>query len=1016
MKSFQSEMSCFIASRFKARRATLTRFICLAALHLCCVAHARALDPEKSLRQYAHTTWQADTGLPGNRVLAITQTPDGYLRLGLYEGAARFDGVRFTSFEEGFDRVESVSYERVRAGRDGSLLCATSAGLLRYKGGELTRYTTAEGLVNDRLFDVIEDSQGRIWAGSFAGLSRLENGRFTTLTTRNGLADDFISCLLEDREGALWIGTRNGLNRLHKGKLETFTAAHGLAGNFVYAIHEDRQRGVIVSGERGVLSRFTGAGFEPLTRFGELPGDVVLSMHTDRDGNLWVGASGGLARINERGLTIFTAEDGLAGREVRAIYEDGEGNLWVGTDGGLNRFRDATFTTYGVPEGLAHDHAWAVTQSRTGDLWVGTEGGLSRLAPGGVVTNYTTRDGLPHAVVYAVMEDRAGNLWIGTRGGLARFDGTRFTSYTARDGLPEDKVYALLEDRAGNLWIGTHKGLSRLRDGRFMNYAAADGLPDNFVNAFYEDRAGAVWVATRNGLTRYLDGQFKNFTTRDGLSHNDVASIHEDASGALWFGTGGGGLNRLDKENRFTQFRARHGLLEDRVWRILEDREANLWLASTKGISRVSIKELNDFAAGDTARLAPVTFGKADGMRTAECDGGVGNPGWRTQDGKLWFVTPRGIVAVDPARVRLDTKAPRTLVEEVVVGDAHLDVRRAPFVVEQGASRIEFRYTALALAAPERVRFRYQLEGFDREWMEADARRTAYYTNLPPGDYRFRVIASDGTGAWHGGAANETRAANEMGAATLAFRIAPRFYQTNAFLVLCATLALIAAWGLNRLRARRIERRYALILGERNRIAREVHDTLAQGFVGVSTQLEVVAELITRAPDAASKHLDIARDLARESLGEARRAIVNLRSPALESHSLKEALANFAEQLTEGTSVACRVTARGSDTVIPDKIENSLLRIGREAIANAVRHAAATHVAVELRYEHGRVRLRVADDGRGFDPEAADSKKGGGYGLIGMRERTRELGGSLTVDSRPGAGTMIEVVVPTPSR
>jgi len=1007
MNLSRPEVLRFMQTVFKARRAFVFFFAC-AALHLFCYAQASALDPNKSLRQYAHFTWQADQGLPGNRVLAITQTADGYLRLGLYEGAARFDGVRFSAFEDALDPFENLSFERMYETRDGALLCATSAGLLRYEGGKLTRYTVADGLINERLFDVVEDSRGRIWAGSFAGLSRLENGKFTNYTTRDGLADDFISCLLEDRDGSLWIGTRNGLNRFRAGKIETFTTAQGLAGNFIRTIHQDSRGRVIVGGD-GVLSRFTGERFEPLARRGELPGDIVWSLFTDAEGNLWVGTSGGLARINERGLTTMTAKDGLAGGEVRAIYEDREGNLWVGTGDGLNRFRDATFTTYGAPDGLADDHAWAVTESRTGDVWVGTETGLSRLTPTtGAVTNYTTRDGLPHNVVYAAIEDRAGALWVGTRGGLARFDGNRFKIYTSRDGLPEDKVYALLEDRAGTLWVGTHKGLSRLRDNRFTNYSAADGLPDNFINTFYEDRAGAVWIATRNGLSRFHEERFTTFTIRDGLSHNDVASIHEDHAGALWFGTGGGGLNRFGADNRFTQFRAKHGLLEDRVWHILEDAEANLWLASPKGISRISIRELDDFAAGKTHRLAPVVFGKADGMRSAECDGGVGNPGWRTRDGRLWFVTTKGVVAVDPARLHIGTRADATRVEEVVVGDVKLDTRAAPVVIAPDASRIEFRYTAIALAVPERVRFRYRLEGFDRDWIDADARRVAYYTNLPPGAYRFQVVASDQTGAWHAGGTGDASVGS------LAFRISPRFYQTYSFLAVCATLALLAAWGFNRLRARQIERRYALILGERNRIAREVHDTLAQGFVGVSTQLEVVSELITRKPEVAGKHLDIARDLARESLGEARRAIVNLRSPALENHSLKDALAAFAKQMTEGTGVVCRVTARGSDTSIPDKIENSLLRIGREAIANAVRHAGAKHLVIELRYEPERVRLRVEDDGCGFDPEAPRSKTGG-YGLMGMRERTRELGGNLIVNSRPGAGTTIEVTIPTRS-
>jgi signal transduction histidine kinase/streptogramin lyase len=587
---------------------------------------------------------------------------------------------------------------------------------------------------------------------------------------------------------------------------------------------------------------------------------------------------------------------------------------------------------------------------------------------------------------------------VGTPDGLNLFRDGKFKIFTSADGLANDFVRSIYADRSGNLWIGTRGGLTRLRGEHFDVYTTANGLPNDFVGTIYEDGQGNIWVGTLGGLSKFKDEKFTNYTTREGLSSDVVTSLQEDADGALWVGTSGGGLNRL-KQGKFVAYTTRNGLPDDVIYSILIDRRNNLWLSSNKGVFRVNKKDLEDFANGTIGSVTPVLYGTADGMITRECSGGGHPAAWRSADGKLWFATIRGLAMIDPEKMKLNDQPPPVAIEEIRVDDESISPAQ---IIElgPGKSRLDFYYTALSFVAPEKVRFKYKLEGFNSDWVDGGARRVAYYTNLPPGRYKFRVIASNNDGVW-----NYTGAVFDL-------YLKPHYYQTYWFYALCSLILAVIVWQLYRFRLKQVESQFAAVLAERNRIAREIHDNLAQEMLGISVQLEVVARTMPASAELARTHLDRVRLLVRHGIAEARRYVWDLRSQALDKNDLPSALSETARRLTTETGVQAEVEVGGTFRPLSSLIEGNLLRIGQEAINNAVRHAQARNILIKLRFEARRVQLSVRDDGQGFDYRESTNADAKHFGLLGMQERAVQIGGKLAIDSRTGKGTVVMVDVP----
>lgn len=958
-----------------------------------------ALNSQRELSQFGHEVWLTEHGLPQNTVHAIAQTRDGYIWIGTEEGLARFDGVKFTVFDKQNTPAFKSNYIRtLLADRQGALWIGTAQGLVRMLNGKFTVFTRDEGLPSETIQAIYEDREGNLWVATANGLGLFKSGGLTTFTTKERLISGSIQALFEDSDGALWIATPYGVGRVKDGKFSNYAVRDGLGSNSVRAIQQDRD-GRLWFGTLGGLTSFDGGRFTTYTTRDGLPNDRVISLQVDRDGGLLIGTAGGLCRLANGRFTGFGPGEPLTTSTILSLLEDREGNLWIGTEsGGVNLLKDTKFTTYTVKNGLSNDLVKSIHEDRQGNTWIGTDGGGLNLLKNGKLTVYSTRDGLSSNVVLALSSDNAGNLWAGTPDGLNRFSQGRFTVYTSADGLANNDVRSIYVDHRGDLWIGTRGGLTRMSNGVFKTFTEVDGLPNDLITTLHEDIKGNLWIGTFGGLGRLTNEEFTTFTSRDGLSSDAVISLHEDSDGTLWIGTNGGGLNRM-KDGKFTAYTTSNGLLDDVVYRILEDRENNLWLSCRKGIFHIAKKELDEFAKGMISSIAPVAYGTADGMMTRECSGGGDPAGWKGGDGKFWFPTIKGVAMIDPERLKTNLQAPPVVIEQLRIDDQSFSPGES-LELPAGTTRFDLYYTAPSFVAPEKVRFKYKLEGFDKDWIDSGTRRIAYYTNVRPGTYTFRVIASNNDGVW-----------NETGAA-FSLYLKPYFYQTYWFYAVCLLALGMLAWLVFWLRLRGMRAQFGAVLAERTRIAREIHDNLAQEMSAISVQLEVVARTMPAGAATAMTHLDRARRQVRHGIAEARRYVWDLRSPTLENNDLPTALAETARRLTHETAIQAQVEVNGTFRPLAQLVEDNLLRIGQEAMNNAVKHAQAQRIFVNLVFDARRVQLIVRDDGRGFDNQVAGNGRAGHFGLIGMQERAKQIGGTLSIQSTDGSGTEVVADVP----
>jgi len=972
---------------------------------LACARAALALDPHRPLTQYGHDVWRMAEGLPQNAVLSVVQSRDGYLWLGTTSGLVRFDGVRFTVFDKA--NTEALGHNQISAlfeDRDGTLWIGTfGGGLTKLQDGRFTTYTTRDGLSHDVVKAIRQDREGGLWIATLGhGVNRFQDGRFSVYTTANGLPHDDVFSVAPSHDGGVWIATGGGLAHFRDGRFTTYTTHDGLPSNRVVSVYEDG-KGSLWAGtrDRGLV-RLRDGRFSVYTVADGLSSDAVFSIHEDRAGALWFATKDhGLNRLYDGRFSAYTTKEGLSSDVVYSVVEDREGSLWIGTfGGGVNRLRDARFTVFTTRNGLPNDHVRSVFEDAEGQVWMATFGGGLGLLKDGRFATISRRDGLPQDRLYCVLRDRRGDLWIGTDGaGLVRRHGGRFTRYTTRDGLAHDNVRALYEDRQGSLWVGTSGGLSRFRDGRFTTYTTADGLSSDAVHAILQDRTGAIWLGTwGGGLNRLQNGIFTTFSRRDGIPNDFILSFYEDREGSLWIGTLGGGLVR-GREGRFRAYTTKEGLLEDMVYQVLEDGRGYLWISCNKGVFRVKKSDLDELDRGQLRSVRSVSFGIADGMPSGECANGSQPLGGKGRDGRLWIPTQGGVVVVDPDHLETNQSPPPVVIEELLVD-------RRPVALEGQLSLppsdgdLEFHYTGLSFLVPGKVLFKYKLEGFNGDWVDAGPRRVAAYTNIPPGRYRFRVIAANADGVW-----------NETGA-SFAFRLRPHFHQTWWFYGLVAATLALAGLGLHRVRVRQVEAEFAAVLGERTRMSRELHDTLAQGFAGIAIHLDAAAASLPKGAQEVRGHLALARALVRESLAEAHRAVLDLRPQALEHADLAVALSEMAGRLAGDSVIHVEVT--GPPRRLSSVVESHLLRIAQEAVTNALRHAGAREIRVHLDFGADRVSLRIRDDGRGFAGDGAALSTDGHLGLVGIRERAAQIQGHFTLHSGAGAGTEVVVEVPLP--
>jgi ligand-binding sensor domain-containing protein len=763
-----------------------------AAVLLAIGSPAVAKDEARSLAQHSIDVWQMREGLPQNSVLAVLQTRDGYLWLATHEGLVRFDGLTFKVYDTSNSPLPRTFVESLHESADGALWLGTyDGGVTRLHRGQFRTYTTRDGMSANSATEIAEEPDGTLWfATADSGLNRFHGGRFEAVRKAQGLPDDRVQALLRARDGSLWIGTEAGLARYRDGRFRTFGTAEGLPSGSVTALAEDGAGALWVGTTKG-LARLQGEQISIPPANSALPSVTVNALLEDGTGSLWIGTNRGIARLREGRLEALTSHEGLSQDLVRALATDREGSLWIGTDGGgLNRLHEAGVATLSSRDPQWPDSTNTLLDDGAGGLWIGGYGGQLARLRNGVITMVPTHGALGTGPVRALARD-ADFLWIGTDEGVFTYDGVHFTPRSGSDGLARGAVRAILCGRTGTLWVGTDgEGVARREGTRFVHYREEDGLAGNRVRLLHEDRQGRIWVGTYGGLSLFHDGGFTNYGPSEG-QRLLARSLHEDKDGTLWLGTFGQGLFRF-RDGRLSGVNRRQGLLSDTVYAVTEDAAQNLWLSGNTGIFQVAKQDLVDVMEGRLGRVRGRSFGVADGMKSAECNGG--NPAvTRMPDGSLYFPTVAGIARVDPARIPRNQVPPLVVIESVAVDGAFVDAT-GPVLLPAGAHRIEVRYAGLSFVSPEHVYTSYKLEGFDPDWVDAGARRVAEYTKLPPGAYTFRVTAR-----------NEDGVSSASGA-TLTLEQKPYFYQRRLFFVAGALGILLIGFGLYRLRIAQLRR------------------------------------------------------------------------------------------------------------------------------------------------------------------------------------------------------------------
>jgi signal transduction histidine kinase/ligand-binding sensor domain-containing protein len=955
---------------------------------------ARALDPQRANSQYVITRWGAGT-LPSNSISALVQTRDRQLWLGTAAGLVRFDGSEFVVFSA----ANTPSFgdggaSRLAEASDGTLLVGTTAGtVLRYAHGAFAPLGLPAG--SAYVSSLLAAKDGSVWIGMPGhDTSRWHDGQRETFPEMRGSQAPL--AMAEDAQGGIWIGTRRrGLIAYEAGTLHNYD----VTADMIQALCFDRTGALWIGTAHGLL-RFQRGKTQRYTKADGLSHDNVTALLEDRDGNLWVGtAGGGLNRRTAGRFSRLTTLEGLSDDDVRALLEDHEGNLWVGTADGLNCLGEGRFTTYGRFEGLHEPAVASVAPSADGGVWLGlASGGVARLR-GGVVEHFALPAGVGWETARALHETRDGSLWIAQDNGrLFRLKDGAVSEQTPQGSPPDRIVRAIWEDEKGPVFLVGILGPARLQGRRLVPLQPSPRLGWlRYPHAAYGDGRGTLWVCDLHGLARLRDGEWKLFTTDDGLPRTRVRSASLEPDGSLWAATAGG-LAYL-KDDVIRQVTTQQGLPENYLRLVLDDRLGHLWVASMGHLFRLDKRELLDLFAGRAARVRPVLFDTSDGLRTTE--GLLGNsPGFRAADGRLWFATAKGASVIDPARVSLDEPAPRVTVERLTVDGqpAAADGAAHP----PGRGEVHLAYTAPSFRAPGKIRFRHRLHGFDPGWVDGAQGRYAYYSSLPPGRYRLSVMASNRDGIWNGEEA------------AVAFAIRPPFHRTPVFYTGAAALLLGLAATAHRLRLRQMRARFTAVVHERTRIARELHDTLAQGLAGAKLHIDSALSALGSRPELARRSIECAQSITRSSLGEVRRSIWVLRAQAAKGEEdLRASLTESLAQLAADSGLSPSVRVEGQPGRLPVEVERNLLRVAHEAVTNAIRHSGGRTLAVELRFAEGAAHLCVRDDGRGFDPESyLRGTRGEHFGLLGMRERVQGAGGALEIRSEEGWGTEIVCRLP----
>jgi len=949
--------------------------------------------------QYRFDSWTTDNGLPQVSVNTIRQTRDGFIWMTTFGGLVRYDGLRFQVFNTGNTKgLKASRFSRLEEDAEGNLWMSTEGqGLTRYKDGVFTTYTTENGLPDNFI--------AALWIGPDGNLIIEVPGKLYSWNGQTFVenvpppGEPNIPPLHRTKKDIAWFFEDSRLRRYENGQvtvdyptdLRILRGFEDSAGRMWLAVdgHD-----TLFMFEDGRITEFNPSDGFPMFRMGNTIEDI--------SGDLWFGASDGLYHYDGKKFTRYTTAEGLVRGLVTTIYQDREGTLWVGTSGGLSRLTKRTITTYSEPDGLAGDNVYPIYEDPDGKIWIGSWIGLT-VYENGVFQNAGPRYGVDKELISTLLRDSRGNFWIGTWSGLI-MPAENHAPRPPPNTLSAMNIRAIHEDKAGNIWFGTSNGLVRFDGREYTSFSQKEGLPAKGVYVLQEDRAGTLWIGTENGLVAYKDGSFTSIAEKYGTGGNIVRSIYEDPEGVLWIGMYDSGIYRF-KDGIFNHYTTENGLFDNGAFKIVEDELGNFWISCNLGIYRVRKGDFNDLAEGRVSELTSVLYNKRDGMLNSECNGGGQNAGLRARDGRIWFPTQQGVAVLDPRTIPINTTPPPVVIESLIVDTKPIDQYRA-IELQPGQSSLEIHYSGLSFINPELVKFKYKLEGLDRDWIDAQTRRTAYYSHIPPGNYTFKVLAANRDGVW-----------NEVGA-SVTLSVLPPFWQTWWFLVLAAIAVTLMVFTLYRRRINLLTRAnaareaFALKLiesqeRERKRIAAELHDSLGQSLVLIKNWalLGLQAEAQKRSP---KPNLDEISETASEAIREVREISYNLGPYQLDRLGLKKTIEEMVQKVDDSSPTDFSADIGEIDGCLAREAEVSFFRIVQEAVSNVVKHAEAAEAWLEIEREGGQLILTIRDDGKGFDTGYAES----GLGLLGMTERVGLLRGELSVRSEIGKGASIRVTLP----